>query len=130
GDTVVQTAGARLDGRERADAIRAARTEAGAPRRSEKRIVAVDEPRDVLSLGIVVLHEEGVVRNELLLPRNARGICARILEVAMENKDIGIERRSDLRLRDQIRIRRDRTQNAGECAVTENRLAAAAVRGA
>src|SRR5205085_2870126 len=88
---LIETARGRFDRRQRADAVETARPEAAAPRRSEKRIVAIDEARDVIALRVVVFDEHRVVGNDFLLPRQTRRRGARILEVLVEDEDVGIE---------------------------------------
>ena len=102
--TAIKTARARLDGRERADAVAAVGAETDAPRRSEKRIVAVDEAGDVGAFRVVVLHQHRVVGNDFLLPRETRRRRARILEVLVEDEDVGMIGIPNAGRVDQLRI--------------------------
>ena len=126
-DAVVEAARGRFNRGQSVDAVRSARRQARAPWRSEERIVAVDEPSDVITLRVVVLHQCGEIRNDFLLPGDAGRLRARILKVAIEDENVGKEWSADLRLRNQIGIGRYRTENACESAVAEERLAARAV---
>ena len=133
GNAVVLALRARFDGRQLTDAVLSVRAESRAPRGAQERIVAVDESGDVIRLGVVVLHEKCVILDELLLPRNAGVGRTRVLEVLVEDEDIGMIGRCDARLRDQVRVRRKTRRAVGarriEAAVPEDRLPAAAVGG-
>ena len=121
GERVVAGLCAALHRPQRADAVGPAGGEARTPGTAEKRVVPVDEPRQVVGAGMGVAQRDRHLVAEPPLVGDRRLEGTRVLEVLRKHVHVGVERPGDGR-RQQAIVRGRATEDGDQGAVAEQRL--------